>query len=322
MEEVTLKRVLEILGEAAVSVIGPTERIITHPAPISEARDELAITFCSKVGADARELISSTQAGVVLCADDPSLNGLVVSGKTLIRVTNPRLSFLRLIKDTFAEPRPRGIHATAVIDAEAAIHPEVCIGPFTYVGKCEINEGTVIHGHVHIYGGNVRIGKNVVIHAGAVIGVDGFGYERNESNELEHFPHLGGVIIEDDVEIHSNVNVDRGTIGNTFIGRGTKIDKFCHIGHNVVIGKHCVITAHSMIGGSAQIGDYAWIAPCACIRNGGVRIGAHALVGMGAVVTKDVPDGVTVMGVPARPSEEYRKILRAVRQLAGLTQTR
>jgi len=186
------------------------------------------------------------------------------------------------------------------------------------VGKCEIGEGTVIHGHVHIYNSNVKIGKNVIIHAGTVIGVDGFGYERNESSKLEYFPSIGGVIIEDDVEIHSNVNVDRGTLGDTLIGRGTKIDKFCHIGHNVVIGKHCVITAHCMLGGSAQIGDYAWIAPCVCIREGGIKIGSHAFVGMAAVVTKDVPDGTMVVGAPARRIEEYKKILKAVKQLAGV----
>ncbi|MGB9880220.1 MAG: UDP-3-O-(3-hydroxymyristoyl)glucosamine N-acyltransferase [Anaerolineae bacterium] len=318
MKSIELKRVLEILGEAVVSVIGPSERVITHPAPIHEAQSEFAITFCKKVGPDAQELIRSTKAGVVLCADDQSLDELVTSGKTLIKVKNPRLSFLRLVNAIFAEPRPRGIHPTAVIDSDAKIHPSIYIGPFTYIGKCEIGEGTVIYGHAYIYGGNVKIGKNVVIHAYTVIGTEGFGFERNESDELEHFPHLGGVIIEDDVEIHSHVNIDRGTLGNTVIGRGTKIDKFCHIGHNVVIGKHCVIAAHSMLGGGAQIGDYAWIAPCACIRNGGIRVGAHAFVGMAAVVTRDVPDGAIVMGAPARLSEDYKKILEALKRLAGV----
>jgi UDP-3-O-[3-hydroxymyristoyl] glucosamine N-acyltransferase len=315
---IELRRILQILGEEIMRVIGNVRRSVTHPAPIKEARNEFAITFCTKPDIDALELIRSTKAGVVVCRDNESLDELGDSGKTLIVVRNPRLSFIRLIKAVFAEPIPCGIHPTAVIDPDANIHPDVYIGPFTYVGKCEIGEGTVIYGHVHIYGNNVKIGKNVVIHAGTIIGVDGFGYSRNESNELEYFPSLGGVIIEDDVEIHSNVNVDKGTLSNTVIGKGTKIDKFCHIGHNVVIGKHCVITAHGMFGGSAQIGDYTLIAPCVCIRDGGIRIGSHAFVGMAAVVTKDVPDGVTVMGAPARPIETYKQILKAIKEIAGV----
>lgn len=315
-EAIELRRVLDLLGDAILHIVGPVERTFTHPAPIHEAQSDQAITFCNRKGAEALDLIRTTRSGVVLCGEDQMLNDLAKYKKTFLVVKNPRLSFLRLLKALFAEPGPHGIHPTAVLDPQAKIDADVYIGPFSYIGKCEIGEGTIIYGHVHIYGSNVKIGRNVVIHANTVIGVDGFGYERNESNELECFPSLGGVIIEDDVEIHSHVNVDRGTLGDTIIGRGTKIDKFCHIGHNVVIGKHCVITAHSFFGGSAQIGDHAWIAPCVCIRDGGIKIGSAAFVGMAAVVTKDIPDGAKVMGAPARPAEEYKTILKLLRNLA------
>ena len=314
-EDIKIERAIEILAKDIIRIIGSTNRTFSHPAPIREAETESAITFCNKAGIEALDLINSTAAGVVLCLEDQLLDKFENSKKTLLIVKNPRLSFLRLISAVFTAEHPHGIHPTAVIDPEAVIHDSVYIGPFTYVGKCEIGKDTVIHGHVHIYTGNVKIGKNVVVHAGTIIGVDGFGYARNENNELEFFPSCGGGGIEDNVEIHSNVNIDRGTLSNTVIGQGTKIDKFCHIGHNVVIGNHSVITAHTMIGGSAKIGDYVWIAPCTSILNGGIKIGSRAFIGMSAVVTKDVPDDVSVMGSPARPIPEYKKLLKSLRHL-------
>jgi UDP-3-O-[3-hydroxymyristoyl] glucosamine N-acyltransferase len=315
MGEIALGCILDLLGSTVRRVVGPTDRIITSPAPIRQAKDENSITFCVSSRSDALDAIRSTGAGVVLCPEIQLLDASAPDGKTLVVVDHPRLAFIRVMQAFFAEPRPQGIHPTAVIDPGATIHPDTYIGPFAYIGRCIIGQGSAIHGHVHIYD-NVRIGKNVVIRPGTVLGVDGFGYERNDSGELEFFPSIGGVIIEDDVEIHSNVNVDRGTLADTVIGRGTKIDKFCHIGHNVVIGKHCVITAHSMLGGGAEIGDYVWIAPCVCVRDGGIRIGSRAFIGMAAVVTKDVLGGTTVMGAPARPIEEQKLILRALRRLA------
>lgn len=313
MKAIEVKKVLEILGKNVVSVIGSAERAITHPAPIREAQNELAITFCSTVGDNALELIRSTKAGVVLCRDELSLDEVVDNEKTIIVVKNPRLSFLRLVKAVFAEPSPRGIHPTAVIDPEAKIHPDVYIGPYTYIGKCEIGEATIIYGHVHIYS-KTRIGRNVIIHAGSVIGADGFGYERNEAGELEKFPHIGGVVIEDNVEIGSNTCIDRGTLGDTIIREGAKIDNLVHIAHNVVVGRYAVIVAQAMVGGSTRIGDYAWVAPCACLREK-ISVSDGATVGLGAVVVKDVSDGATVMGFPARSAEEYKRILRVLRRL-------
>lgn len=145
----------------------------------------------------------------------------------------------------------------------------------------------------------ITIGKNVQIEPNVVIGAHGFGFERNEEGKLEKFPQIGGVIIGDDVEIQAFSNVDRGTIDNTIIGRGTKIDSYCHIGHNVVIGKHCDIRAKAMFAGSVTLKDYVTIAPGTNIMNG-VTIGKNSFVGLGATVIKDVPDNVIVAGVPAK----------------------
>jgi UDP-3-O-[3-hydroxymyristoyl] glucosamine N-acyltransferase len=142
----------------------------------------------------------------------------------------------------------------------------------------------------------------------------GFGYSRNEKGELEKFPHLGGVVIEDDVDIGSNTSIDRGTLGNTLIRQGAKIDNLVHIAHNVVVGKHAAVIAHAMIGGSTVIGDYGWVAPSAALMNG-IAIGTYATVGLGAVVTKDIPADETWAGIPARPLKEFSAIQRALKGL-------
>jgi UDP-3-O-[3-hydroxymyristoyl] glucosamine N-acyltransferase len=315
MEEIPLGRVLEYLSAAALRVIGPTDRYVTHPAPIHEAHSELDITFCRKTGVEGVELIRSTGAGVVICSDDLDLDELAARGKTLIVVKDPRLSFLRVVDEFFAEPIAYGIHPTAAIDPEAKVHPNVYVGPFTYIGKCEVGEGTIIYGHTYIYS-RTRIGRNVTIHAGTIIGADGFGYQRNEAGELEKFPHIGGVVIEDNVEIGSNTSIDRGTLGDTIIREGAKIDNLVHIAHNVVVGQHAAVIADAMIGGSTRIGDYAWVAPSACVRDV-ITIGEGATVGLGALVVKDVPDGATFMGAPARPAEEYKALLKKLSELLG-----
>lgn len=312
MEMISLQKVIEILGEAVLRTMGPTRRNITHPVPIHEAQNEFAITFCNKSNPDALKLIRCTKAGVVICREDYLLDELKDSGKTLIAVRDPRLSFIRLVKGLFTELKPKGIHPTAVIDPEARIHPDTYIGPFTYVGKCVISEGTIIYGHVHIYS-KTRIGRNVIIHAGTVIGADGFGYQRNAKAELEKFPHLGGVVIEDNVEIGSNTCIDRGTLGDTIIMEGAKIDNLVHIAHNVTVGKHAMVIAHAMVGGSAHVGNHASVSPCACVRDG-ISIGDQSIVGLGAVVARDVPDSMTVMGTPARPADEYKALLQVLKK--------
>ncbi len=194
-------------------------------------------------------------------------------------------------------------HPTAIIDENSKIHSRVFVGPNTCIGKCDIGENTVIDGNCYIYS-NVRIGKNVIINAGTIIGVDGCGYERAVNGELQKFPHVGGVDIGDNVRIGANVVIVKGVLDDTTIGEGTKIGNQCNIGHNVVIGRHCFIYPQA-INGSVRIGDYSWIAPGACIRNK-VVIGNNVMVGMGSVVTKDIPDGNTVFGVPAKTHDQLR----------------
>lgn len=278
-------------------VLGSIDRYVAIPSPIDEANED-SVSFCSKKAEDALESIRNSRAGVVICSNKLRFNQEDCRDKTLILVANPRLAFIRVMREHFEEEVSFGIHPTAIIDEEAEIAPRVHIGPHCYIGRCQIGEGTIIDGNVYIYP-NVKIGRDVVIQAGAVIGARGFSFERNKSGELEAFPHTGGVVIEDDVLISSGVTIARGTMADTIVGEGTKIDPLTEISHNVVIGKHCGICASVVIAGSVKIGDYSWIAPCACLRDG-IEIGKNVVVGMGSVVTKDVDDNLVVFGVPAK----------------------
>lgn len=296
--KITAQDIVKLLKGKCV-ILGDVARPVTGVDSINVA-SRYELSFCTKGGIEGKRLVESSGAGVVICPNDLATDGLISDDKTLLLVGKPRLIFLRCARAFFvAKPSPT-IHSTAIIAQDCKIGRNVSIGPYVVVGKeVIIGDHTTIHAGVKIHDGTV-IGKNVTIYANTVIGSDGFGFERNEKDELEFFPHFGRVVIEDDVRVGASTCIDRGTLGDTIIGQGTKIDNLIHVAHNVKMGKHCVVVALSLLGGSCEIGDYSWLAPCVCIRDG-IKIGKHALVGMGAVVTSDVPDYQTVVGVPARP---------------------
>lgn len=272
----------------------PSGITITNLKPLVEA-DAHSLVWLSPTKKELAALIGTTPAQLVIVAND--FDTSAHPNKCFIKVPNPRLAFIQIATALFATKTEWGRHPTASVHPQADIHPETYIGAFTYIGNCQIGQGTIIFGHCYLYDG-VKVGKNVRIHAGTVIGTDGFGYQRDESDELQKFPHYGSVIIEDEVEIGSNTVIDRGTLGDTLIKKAAKIDNLVHVAHNAEIGTHTVVIANAEIGGSNKIGDYCWIAPSTSMREN-IKIGNHARVGLGSVVMRDVPENANMIGNPA-----------------------
>ncbi|MBN1558536.1 MAG: UDP-3-O-(3-hydroxymyristoyl)glucosamine N-acyltransferase [Lentisphaerae bacterium] len=270
---------------------GARDKTFSRITSLSEAAPD-ALTWCSPKHADAAERIRRCRAAVIIC--HASLPQGHAGTATLIKTADPRKTFMETVNGLLKREHPSGVHPTAVIHPRADVHAEAYIGPFCYVGRSTIGAGSVLHGHTFIYDG-VRIGRHVVIEAGCVIGAAGFGYQKNHDGDWQRFPHLGGVVIEDDVEISANATIDRGALGNTSIGRNTKISKAAHISHNVVTGERCIIAGGAMISGSARLGNGVWIGPNAAVLNK-ITIGDGVTVGIGGVVTRNVETGFTVIG--------------------------
>lgn len=269
--------------------------IINNVKPIFEA-DEYSLCWLSPDRKDKEELVYQTKANTIVIGQDERF--IPRDSQLFVKVANPKLFYIKILCNLVASPRKHEIHPSAIVHPNAKIHPWVTIGPYSVIGECEIGEGTVIDSHCKI-GNRCLIGKHVQISSGVVVGGDGFGYVADENGIKIKFPHLGGVVIEDYVEIGANTCIDRGTLGNTVIREYAKIDNLVHVAHNVEIGRNTLVIANAMLGGSSSIGENSWIAPSATIRDT-VAIGKNALVGMGALVTKNIPDNETWAGFPAK----------------------
>jgi len=253
--------------------------------------------------------------------------GSASTGTNAIFSERPKLDFARAA--SLLAPRPRGTglrHPSAIISARAEIDNSVDIGPLVAVGsRAKIGKGTILHEGVVVGEGTVigdecvlypnvilypqvEVGNRSILHAGAVVGSDGFGYVFDDTSHIK-FPQVGTVIIEDDVEIGANTTIDRGSLGVTRIGAGTKIDNLVQIAHNVQIGRGVVIAAQTGISGSTIIEDFAVI-------GGQVGFGDHAHVQKGVVIGskagvlpgKIVRSGETYWGVPVRPLSEFKRL--------------
>jgi UDP-3-O-[3-hydroxymyristoyl] glucosamine N-acyltransferase len=319
-----------IATEVGGQLVGDPETRVRGIAPLDRAKSE-ELSFLSSP--KYAPLFASSEAGVVLVT--PDLVESPGAARARIIVAKPHDALLSLIPRFYRARRADpGIHPTAVIGRGAQIGANVSVGPYAVIGAgarigdrvaigahaavgdgVRIGEESQLYPSVTAYSGTV-IGKRVIIHAGGRLGSDGFGYVFRDGRH-EKIPHVGRCIIEDDVEIGANTTIDRGSIDDTVIGAGTKIDNLVHIAHNCRIGRLCLIMAQVGIAGSVRVEDGCVLAGQVGI-SGHHTIGARATLAAQAGVFGDIPAGETWSGYPARPHKEALRAHAALFRLAPL----
>jgi UDP-3-O-[3-hydroxymyristoyl] glucosamine N-acyltransferase len=310
----------EVTGDGGTEISGLTSADKAGAGDLTFAENEKYFDAAEKSGATAI-LVSGT---------------IPTSRKVVIRVSNVRVAVAHLLpiffptEDVAPGIHPSAdIHATAQVDASAHIGAHCVIGPRTRIAAksvlmggnhlgadCQVGEAVRLFPNVILYRGT-QIGRRVVIHAGTVIGSDGYGYVFDQGRHRKML-QVGHVVIEDDVEIGANAAIDRAAFGATIIGAGTKIDNLVHVAHNVIMGKHCLVMGQCGFAGSTQLGDYAVIASQSGIA-GHLKLGRQSTVGAKSGVMRDVSDGETVLGIPAQPHQQTKRQWISMQHLPEMT---
>ena len=309
----------EVLGDAAAPLTGFATADAAKPGDLTFAETDDFFTAAENSAATA--VIAGKNA--------------TSTRKIVIRVANPRIAFAQALAVFFPEPKfAAGIHPSAVVAVSAQIDPTAHVGPHCVVGdRVQLGARSVLQSgnsvgadavlaedvnlfpNVTVYP-RTQIGNRVRIHAGAVIGSDGYGYVLDGGFHRK-VPQIGNVVIGDDVEIGANVTVDRGALGSTVIGRGTKVDNLVQIAHNVQIGEHCLLIAQVGIAGSCKLGNYVILAGQVGI-GGHLKIGNQAVVAAQSGVMNDIPAGGKWLGSPAQPDKDFKRQVIALRHLPDL----
>ena len=236
-----------------------------------------------------------------------------VAGLCCITTDDPKLAFIRVLEKMFHVEQVGRVDAHAVIDPSASVHETAVLAPGVVVmSGCSIGARSMLFPNVVLYP-NTQIGADCRIHAGTVIGADGFSYHPTAEG-LRKVPQIGRVVIEDGVEIGANSTIDRAFLDETRIGQGSKIDNQVHIGHNAILGRSVVIAAQTGLAGSVTIGDGALLGGQVGVVEH-THIGKESRVGAQSGVNKDVDDGQTVLGTPAEPAMKMKRIYAALRKL-------
>ena len=315
---------VQIAKELRGEVLGDGSVMLTGFAPAETAR--------------AGDLTFAEKEAYFQAAEDSQASAILVSGpftsskKVLIRVANARVAVARALPYFFPpEPVQPAVHPSAAIAPSAKIDPTAHIGPGCVIGEgvkigarcvlmggnhvargCQLGDDVTLFPNVVLYS-RTQVGNRVAIHAGTVIGSDGYGYVFDEGRHRKML-QVGNVVIHDDVEIGANTAIDRAALGSTVIGAGTKIDNLVHVAHNVVMGKHCLVMGQVGFAGSVRLGDYVVIASQSGI-SGHLKLGNQSTVGAKSGVMRDVGDKETVLGFPAAPHREFKRQVIAMQQL-------
>jgi UDP-3-O-[3-hydroxymyristoyl] glucosamine N-acyltransferase len=319
----------ELADRVGGRVVGDPTVVVERVTAVDEAVAG-ALTFAT----DERYLAAALASKAAAVLVDASL-APEAGPKPLLVVENARLALARLLA-SLRPPMPRGPyrHPTAAIDPEADVAEDAYVGAHAYVGPgARIGRGSAIDVGAYVGAGAIVgestwlhpratlmercvAGDRVVLHAGCVIGSEGFGWAFVDGR-LERIPQVGNVVLDDEVEIGANTCIDRGQTGSTRIGTGTKIDNLVQIGHNCRIGKHCAFASLTGLAGSTTVGDYVKIAGQVGTR-GHMTIGSRVTIAGKTGVWADVPDGATISGNPARDHREDLRREVMIRKLPKL----
>jgi len=317
----------ELASRVGGRVRGEAGTILTGLRPLEEAGPG-DLTFLGNVR--YKRGAAASRAGAILTSP-----GLAPSSGVLLLVENPYAALGELL-ELFHPQRPRdpSVSDRAVIAPDALIGRDVSIGPLAVIGprcrigdrvqlrpcavlgeECEIGDDSILHANVSVYP-HTWIGRRVIVHSGAVLGSDGYGYA-TVGGKHRKIPQVGRLRVEDDVEIGANVTVDRGSLGETVIGRGTKIDNLVQVAHNVRIGEDCLLVAQSGIAGSTRLGARVTIAGQSGTA-GHLEIGEGAIIASKTAVYRDLPPGAFVAGIPALDHMTWKRAQASFARLAAL----
>ncbi len=292
----------ELSGNAKLSVSGAAGIEDAQEGDITFAMDEKSVEKFERSGASAALVPANLKK---------------FPGKPHIKVSNVRLSMAKVLS-IFEEKKHNkpGVHKTAVVAKSATIGKNVTIMAGVFIGEdCRIGKDTVIYPNAVLYDRTI-VGERCVIHAGVVLGVDGYGFV-SVDGKYEKIPQIGNVVIEDDVELFANVSISRATMGSTVVKRGSKIDNLTHIAHNCKIGRDCAITGLVAIAGSTELKDHVSVGGTSGI-NDHITIGENTVVMGRSGVTKDIPANSVVSGFPAQDHKKELEQQAAIRRLPGL----
>jgi UDP-3-O-[3-hydroxymyristoyl] glucosamine N-acyltransferase len=303
----------ELAKEVGAEVVGDGAATVTSAATLEDAQPG-QISFLAN--AKYVRQLDTTRASAVIVA--PSIRPAAGNNLTLLKTSDPYFAFMKAVVRLHGHRKHphAGVHPDARVDASATVGEGSVIYPGAYVGpRTRIGRDCILYPNVVVYDDCV-IGDRVIIHAGSVIGADGYGFATHKG-EHHKIPQIGNVIVEDDVEIGACCSIERAALGSTVIGKGTKIDQLVVVGHGARVGPHCLLVAQTGIAGSVTLGHHVTLAGQTGV-SGHLKIGNQVTVGAQSGIISDIEDQQTVVGSPAMQVSHARRVYMLFTQLPDI----